>query len=151
MNQKKTKNKPAAKRMMLFCEPCGHKRIIEVEELAFDQIDPNKPGPKLVAQTPSVKGMEAVEVKTSPIQLKAPTLDPITHKTVESKFQPQPKKYKCPCCGRATKLRELLKPYSDILVVKDEQARKAKEEEEKKKRLEDGKPPEKKIDPDFIG
>jgi predicted RNA-binding Zn-ribbon protein involved in translation (DUF1610 family) len=120
---------PQNKRMMLFCEPCGYKRILDIAETIKD----------------------LPENMTSPIQLRIPQLDPSTNKTVLSKFQEQPKRHKCPQCGRAAKVRELLKPFSDALKKVDEDKEKQRLEEEKKKRLEDGKPPEKKIDPDFMG
>lgn len=134
------------KRQMLFCEPCGYKRIIELEEIVIVP-----PKDMIASAQPTVPKLAAVENKTSAIQLKLPTLDPVTGKTIPSKFQPQAKRYKCPCCGRAAKMRELLKPFADALVARDESARKQKEEEEKMRRLQDGRPPEKKVDPDFLG
>lgn len=117
------------KRMMLFCEPCGYKSIFE----------PNQ----------KLEGL--VEIKTSPIQTKIPQLDPSTQKTVETLFQNQAPKYKCPCCGRGVKLRELLKPFVDALTKIDEEKEQKKLEEEKQKRIADGKPQDKKADLDFLG
>lgn len=129
MSNQSSQKKQPPKRMMLFCEPCGFKRIIEPQQ--------------------EVKDLP--EVKTSAIQLNLPALDPATQKTVPSKFSPQAKKYKCPKCGRAVKARELLKPYVQLLELQDVEKEKKRQEEEKKRRLEDGKPHEKKIDPDFMG
>lgn len=144
-NQKKT----SIKRMSLYCEPCGTKKIIEIEELVIEKTDP-----RLATGQVKIKNMDEAEIKSSPIQLKIPVLDPETKKTVESKFQPQPTKYKCPKCGRAVKLRELgivHKPLADALQRTAEEKERQRLEEDKKKRLEDGKPPEKKMDPEFLG
>lgn len=135
------KNITPNKRHMFYCEPCGFKKIVDVNE------QPN-----------------LVEIKTSPIQGKIPILDPTTGKVintwmldpktetvVNAQMKLQPKKYKCPNCGRGVKLRELIKPFADALSKRDEEATKRQLEEEKIKRLEDGKPPEKKVDPEFMG
>jgi transposase len=122
-------NQTSNKRSILFCEPCSFKKIIESDEDAAT----------------------LVECKTSPVQLHLPTLDPTTLKPVVSKFQPQAKRYKCPKCGRVAKVRELFKPFQELLKAADQQKAKDTLEEEKRKRFEDGKPPEKKIDPDFLG
>lgn len=120
-------NKP--KRQMMFCEPCGFKKIIDFNEQITDLF----------------------EVKTSPIQLKIPSLDPVSQKTVQSKFQPQAPRYKCPKCGRLVKVKELLPVYSKLFEQLEQQKVKQKQEEEMRKRLEDGKPVEKKPDPEFTG
>jgi DNA-directed RNA polymerase subunit RPC12/RpoP len=124
-NQKKQ----APKRKMLFCEPCGYKRILE----------------------PDGKAEGLTEIKTSPIQGALPTLDPVAQKTVTKPHQPQAPKYKCPCCGRGVKVKELLKPYADLFDKADEEKERLRLEEDKKKRILDGQPPEKKVDPDFLG
>lgn len=116
-------------RRMIFCEICSYKRIIEPNENITD----------------------LAENKTSKIQVKIPQLDPVTGKTIKGTFVAQPKRYKCPKCGRSAKVRELLKPYADALKAVDETILAQQREEEKKKRLEDGRPEEKKIDPDFLG
>lgn len=116
-------------RRMIFCEICSYKRIIEPNENIND----------------------LVENKTSKIQVRIPQLDPVTGKTIPGTFVAQPKRHKCPKCGRAAKVRELLKPYADALKAVDEAKLAEQREGEKKKRLEDGKPEEKKIDPDFLG
>jgi hypothetical protein len=143
-NQAMKRQQP--RRMMLFCEPCGHKKIIEVADITITAPDSRMATPQV-----SVPHLNGVENKTSPIQLRLPQFDAVTGKTIQSKFQPQPKRYKCPCCGRPAKLRELLKPFSDALQTRDDEARKRQEEEEKLRRIADGKPEEKKVDPDFLG
>ena len=128
MNQPNQKpNQP--KRSMMFCEPCGFKKIIDVNEQVTN----------------------LTEVKTSPIQLKIPSLDPATQKTVQSKFQPQAPRYKCPKCGRQVKVRELLPVFTKLFEQLEQQKVKQQQEEEMRKRIEDGKPAEKKIDPEFTG
>jgi DNA-directed RNA polymerase subunit RPC12/RpoP len=124
MNQKTSNN-----RTMLFCEPCGYKRIIESEADVAD----------------------LTENKTSPVQLHIPILDETSLKMKPSKFQEQAKRYKCPQCGRTVKTRELLKPFNDALKQVDEQKAKQALEADKQKRIDDGKPHEKKIDPEFMG
>jgi hypothetical protein len=128
-NQTSQNKKAHNERTMIFCEFCNYKRIIEIGEKIADM----------------------PESKTSDIQIKIPQLDPITGKTIPSKFVPQPKRYKCPKCGRAAKVRELIKPLADAFKLVDEAKIQRQLEEEKKKRLEDGKPPDKKVDPDFMG
>jgi DNA-directed RNA polymerase subunit RPC12/RpoP len=61
----------------LYCTFCGYKRI-----------------------TDGTKDKDLVEVKTSPMQITLPILDPITHKTIEPKFKKREKRFKCPKCGR---------------------------------------------------
>ena len=117
------------KRMMLFCEPCGFKQIIEPDKMPTD----------------------ICEIKTSPIQQQIPILDVGTNKTVTKPFKPQPKKYKCPSCGRGVRLKELLKPYADSMNKVDEENHKKTREEQKKKRIADGQPEKKKPDPNFTG
>lgn len=129
-------------RNILFCEPCGFKKIIESD------ID--------------LAGL--IESKTSPIQARLPIIDPAINRVINNweidpdkkeavnkQMKPQIKKYKCPQCGRLVKIRELLKPFSDAFRQVDERKAKIREEEDKKKRIEDGKPPEKKADPNFMG
>src|SRR5688572_25476582 len=104
-------------RRMIFCEICNYKRIIEVNEAVSD----------------------LPENKTSKVQVKIPQLDPVTWKTIPGSFMSQPKRHKCPQCGRAAKVRELLKPYADALKAVDEAKIAQQREEEKKKRFDDGK------------
>jgi DNA-directed RNA polymerase subunit RPC12/RpoP len=116
-----------SKRMMLFCEPCSFKTIIDSEEV------------------------ELAEVKNAPIQQKLPTFDPSLQKPIVGKTQNQAKMYKCTKCGRGVRVRELLKPFGEAFKLVDEQKIKQQEEESKRKRLEDGKPEEKKPNPNFTG
>jgi hypothetical protein len=114
---------------MLYCEPCGYKRIVEVDEHVTD----------------------LPEIQTCPVQMKIPYIDPLTRKTVVPAAQPQAPKFKCPGCGRGVKLRDLLKPYADALQRIDDEKERKRLEDDIKKRLEDGKPPEKKTESEFLG
>ena len=123
-------------RSMLFCEICGFKKIIESQE-----------------------NIDFFEIKTTPVQTRLPTIDSITGVPINinkndaknKNTKLQSKKYKCPKCGRAIKLRNIIKPFEDAIKKIEKENAKIQEEENRKKRIEDGKLPEKKIDSDFIG
>jgi DNA-directed RNA polymerase subunit RPC12/RpoP len=140
MSQDEMVRRPA-KRMMLFCEPCGYKEIVEPNE--------------------EPKGL--FEIKTSVVQTNLPTIDPMTNKAihvalpdpktqqlVNKASRPQPKKYKCPKCGRGVRLKELLKPYATAMDKVDQEKEKARLQQHRADRLKDGIPEEKKLDiPEF--
>lgn len=105
-------------RWLLFCEPCSYKQIMTAEQ----------PGEGLV------------EIQTSPIPGGVPTIDPETKKIKAARPTPQPKKVKCPQCGRGVVIRRLPDVYANAFKAVDEMARKEQEASEKKKRIEDGKP-----------
>lgn len=116
-----------AKRMMIFCEPCGHKQIIEP-----------KANPEDLTEIPSTK-----------IQAGIPQLE--GNKTVTKPFIERPKMYKCPKCGRGVRIKELLTPYAKALSEIDQKRELERLEADKLKRIEDGKPKEKPTDPVFLG
>jgi len=116
------------KRWLVFCEPCSYKRI-------------------LVSSEPH----DLVEVKTAPIPGGAPRLDPETKKAKDRPVTSQPKKFKCPQCGRGVRATKLADPYLAAFKEVDGQKRKREEELEKQKRLEDGQPVKREKDPDFLG
>lgn len=113
-------------RKMIFCEPCGTRTVVEEE-------------------------VTLAECKTSPVQIKLPQLDPATNKTVKAEFVKQPKRYKCPKCGRAAKVKPLTKPIAELLAARDVEEEKRRQEEERRKRIEDGRPIERPTDPEFLG
>lgn len=134
---KKTNKQPEpkkfdwTKRHMMYCEPCGHKSIIE------PNAKPNLP-----------------EAKSCPIQTGIPMIDPAAKQTVYKPFVEQPPKFKCPRCGRAVRVRELLQPYSDAIKVVEKEKEERRVKEDRQRRFEDGKPvikAEPGPTPDFMG
>lgn len=111
--------KQVIKRWFLYCEPCSYKRIITAEEPNCDDL---------------------VEIKSSPIPKAGPALDPEAKSIKTPKPAEQPKKVKCPNCGRGVIVKKLPDVYANAFKAVDEETRKKQEAEEKKKRLEDGKP-----------
>lgn len=149
-------SQPSNTRTMLFCEPCGYKRIIETAADAAGLIEHKTSPVQARIPTLDVTANKTVNTwvadpKTGKIDPATGQIDPATIQIVNPQMKPQPKRYKCPKCGRVAKVRGLLKPFDDALKQVDERKAKERIEEEKRKRLEDGRPPEKKIDPDFIG
>lgn len=125
------------KRMMLFCEFCTFKKIIESKEEPKD----------------------LTEIKTSPVQTNIPILDPKTNKVINAvlknnepskAIREQQKKYKCPDCGRGVKLRDLLPSYAAAFDKVDKEKEKQRIEEQKQKRIEDGLPNKRQNTP-FLG
>jgi hypothetical protein len=106
------------KKMMVFCEPCSFKMILE-----NDQIPEN-----------------LVEIKTSMIPGGIPELDSKTGKTKLKPQNKQNKRYKCPKCGRGLVTKELQGAYLTTIKQIEQKAEIQKMEEDRKKRLEDGKP-----------
>lgn len=94
------------KRVMLYCEPCGHKQIIE-----------------------DLDNCKLVAVQRAQIQKHIPVLDEKTNKTVQSKYMDQPKMFKCPSCGRGAAVKELPGSYKGVFDKAE------KEEQEKQDRL----------------
>lgn len=120
---------PANKRKMIFCEPCGFKAIYNNEA-----------------------SVDAIEVPLAKIQKNIPVLDPKTQKTIESQWQERKKTiFKCPSCGRAVKLRDILPPYAKEYEQIDKRKELERLEIDKKKRIEDGKPLEKPAAPELLG
>ncbi len=64
------------KTYLLYCQYCGYKKITDGSDVKL------------------------TEIKTSPTMVTIPTLDPLTHKTIDAKFKNQKKRFKCPGCGR---------------------------------------------------
>jgi DNA-directed RNA polymerase subunit RPC12/RpoP len=114
---------------MIYCEPCGYKRIIESD----------------------VPPEDLVQIKTSQIQSHIPQFDPVTQKAILKPNITQQTKVKCPNCGRGVRIRELLPVYTKLFEEINEEKERQRREEDKKRRIEDGKPLKKKIDPDFLG
>ncbi len=121
--------KQVISRWLLFCEPCSYKQIITADE----------PGEGLV------------EIKTSPVPTGIPAIDPQTKKIKTALPLPQPKKVKCPQCGRGVVIRKLPDVYANAFKAVDEITRKEQEALEKKKRIEDGKPHIRTNTEEFLG
>lgn len=138
-------NQPA-KRMMLFCEPCGYKRILEAEELPKDL-----PEIKSCAVQTNIPTIDSVTNKA----INVPVVDPKTKQLVNKSERPQPKKFKCPKCGRGVRLKELLKPFATALEKVDKEKELQRLEADKQQRLKDGIPAAKRPidpnDPTFLG
>jgi predicted RNA-binding Zn-ribbon protein involved in translation (DUF1610 family) len=66
----------AIKTYLLYCEICNYKKITTSN---------NEP---------------LIEVKTSPIMIQLPKIDPETKKSTVATFKQQKKRFKCPNCGR---------------------------------------------------
>lgn len=125
-------NRQKVKRQMIYCEPCGYKQIIEPKENPED----------------------LTVIPTTKIQGHIPQIDPATQKAVQKPFLERPKMYKCPCCGRGVRLKELLLPYAKALDDLDRKREIERLENDKLKRIEDGKPHEKPVlpeGPQFLG
>jgi hypothetical protein len=123
------KKPTVVKRWFIFCEPCSFKKIVTGD----------KPGEGLV------------EIKTASVPGGAPVLDPTTKKTKTKPDLKRPKKFKCPQCGRGVTAKKLPDVYEKAYKAIDEERIKREQEEEKRKRLEDGQPPKRKPDEDFMG
>ena len=108
--------KEQKKRKILFCEPCGYKEIVEVEDIGDEY-----------QEIPDVPGG-------------SPTLDPVTKKVVTKKGIRREKKKKCPKCGRGVFLKNLPAAYTKTIKSIEKREEKEKQESERLKRLEDGKP-----------
>lgn len=114
MEQPKKKNK----RIIIYCEPCAFKTIIEKEDTVND----------------------FVEIKTSPIPGGVPELDPKTGKTKIKSNTKQNKKYKCPKCGRGVVAKELQGAYVTAIKQIEAKNEAQKIEADRKQRLQDGTP-----------
>lgn len=73
----------AIKTYLLYCEICNYKKIT------------------------TSHGEALTEIKTSPLMIEAPKLDPETKKGTLPKFKAQKKRFKCPQCGRVIFPRKL--------------------------------------------
>lgn len=118
------------KRWFIFCEPCSYRKII-------------------TANDPTASDL--VEIKTASVPGGSPVIDPTTKKIKAKPNQERPKKFKCPQCGRGVVAKKLPEVYDKAYKSVDEEKRKRELEEEKQKRLEDGKPPKRNPDADFMG
>lgn len=120
-------NKNIKKRYLIFCEPCSFKRIVESD-------NPD----------------DIVLIKRSSIPGKAINLD-AKKKEKDPKIQKQSTMCKCPRCGRGATMKSLPDVYVKTFKELEKKTQKEEEEKAKKKRLEDGKPHERRVDPDFSG
>jgi len=111
--------KQIIKRWFVFCEPCSYKQIITADEPLTDDL---------------------VEIKTSAVPRGGPVVDPESKKVKNAPSINQPKRVKCPSCGRGVVVKKLPDVYANAYKAVDEEARRQQEAEEKKKRIEDGKP-----------
>ena len=69
------------------------------------------------------------EYSTSPIPGGAPYVDPVDKKTVEKKSQKQPRKFRCPKCGRVVIPRQIDNPQEDVDLKNELKNRKTHEED----------------------
>lgn len=113
------------KRSMLRCDSCQWTRILEQD----------------------ISGL--VLIPSIPLQANLPKLDPKTGKTVLSTPIEQKRKFKCPTCGRVVVEKPVPPPLLKAILQKEISDMNKKLEEDQNKRIEDGKPPERTIDPDF--
>ena len=74
----------------LYCEICNWKKLTDGTDV------------------------DLFEIKTCPIPGGYPVTDPITQKTTQPKSKPQPKKFRCPQCGRAVIPRKITDPQNTI-------------------------------------
>ncbi len=68
----------------LYCDRCHWKKITNGEDIG-----------------------SLYEIKTSSIQTSLPKYDDVAKKTVETKFQKQNRKFKCPSCGHSVILKQI--------------------------------------------
>ena len=95
------------KTYQLYCEICNWKKITDatdVEEKLYEH-------------------------KTSPIPGGAPQLDPVEKKTVVKKAQQQPRKFRCPQCGRVVIPKQIGDPQENIDLKNDLKQRKRHEQD----------------------
>lgn len=85
-NQGIPDKKPSSKLKLysIYCEPCGYKKITDGSD---------------------VKGL--IEFKTSPVPGGQPYRDMNTGEVRTPEARPQPKKFKCPNCGRVVTVRKV--------------------------------------------
>jgi hypothetical protein len=81
----------------LYCEICNWKRISDGSDLE-----------------------DLYEIKKSPVPGGVPELDE-NKKIVEKKSKPQPKKFRCPKCGRPVSFKEIKNPQEKIDRFQQEQ------------------------------
>jgi len=81
----------------LYCEICNWKRISDGSDLD-----------------------DLYEIKKSPVPGGVPELDE-NKKVVEKKSRPQPKKFRCPKCGRSVGFKEIENPQEKIKRQQEEQ------------------------------
>jgi predicted RNA-binding Zn-ribbon protein involved in translation (DUF1610 family) len=159
-------NRPKNNRKMLYCEPCGFKKIIEPHQ-----------EPSAMVEIPRVnvqRGIPNLDPETRQTNVaKAPLKDAKMCEELEAKAKrdnsitwsdgiylyatPGVRKnrmYKCPKCGRGVVLRELVTAYVSAFDQLDRRREQERIEKEKVKRIEDGKPHEKgppPVGPTFLG
>lgn len=97
----------ANKLYRLYCEICNWKKITDGKD---------------------VDGI--LEIKTSPIPGGIPQLDPETKEIKTSKSKKQPKKLRCPKCGRVVIPREINDPQTEADEKKEMEKRKEQLDEE---------------------
>lgn len=96
-------------RFILFCEPCGYKKIHEDGDCKL------------------------VRIPRSRIQLNIPALDEKTGKTQEfvdeatgeklqSKFREQPAQFRCPNCGRGVTVKAIPDAFNKIIKQREQEA-----------------------------
>jgi hypothetical protein len=120
------KKQEAVKRWFVHCDFCSYHRI-------FDQAE------------------DLIEIKTSPIPGGSPELNLETKKTTTKPTQAQPKKIKCPSCGRGTVVKKLPEVYSKAFKKIDEEERQRNEQAERERRIRDGQPIKREKDASFLG
>lgn len=129
----------ANKRWFITCDYCSYKKIFESSD----------EGPLVQNRPKDITGM--VEIKTSPVPGGTPQLDPHTNKTIVKPEKPQPKKTKCPKCGRGVIIKKLPDVYVNMYKEIDENEKKSRVDAEKAQRLKDGQPIKRDKDPTFLG
>lgn len=103
------------KRSYAFCDYCSYKCVVE-----------------------DTSGF--IEIKTSPIPGGYPEFNPES-KVVEPKpYTQQPKKIKCPKCGRGVRMKKLPDAYSKAYKQIDDQEKKQAQEKDREQRIRDGQP-----------
>ena len=87
----------------LYCEICEWKKIVRTSD-----------------------DIRLVEIKTSPIPGGSPVYNPETKKTDVPKSKNQPKKFKCPQCGRVIIPKKIIDVQTDIDADTDAEIRRRK-------------------------
>jgi len=89
------------------------------------------------------KDIDLFEIKTCPVPGGYPKTDPVTKITTPAKSKPQPKKFRCPQCGRAVIPRKIDDPQNTIdekkKIENSQKERAASEKEQLGKRVVYGK------------
>jgi hypothetical protein len=81
----------ASKLYRLYCEVCNWKKITDGSDI-----------------------VDFYEILTSPIPGGAPKKDPTTNAIIEAKSTRQPRKFRCPQCGRVVIPRKIADPQGEL-------------------------------------